>query len=102
MHADVFSALANPIRRELLAQLRHGPQPVNALVAHFERGRPAISEHLAVLRAAGLVLEEPRGRERYYRLDARPLRAVADWLAEYEQFWQAKLTDLTTLLDEEP
>ena len=86
MTADVFDALANPIRRELLALLRTGPKPVNVLAARFQRGRPAISEHLKVLREAGLVFEEPRGRERYYHLDAEPLRVVADWLATYERF----------------
>jgi DNA-binding transcriptional ArsR family regulator len=101
MDTDVFAALANPIRRELLAQLRTGPKPVNVLAAPFSRGRPAISEHLAVLREAGLVVEEPRGRERYYHLRAEPLKAVGEWLADYERFWQTRLAHLDTLLDEE-
>jgi DNA-binding transcriptional ArsR family regulator len=99
MTPDVFDALANPIRRELLARLRSGPQPVKALADGFARGRPAISEHLDVLLDAGLVRREPRGRERWYHLDARPLREVADWLAAYERFWADKLSDLATLLD---
>lgn len=101
MTPDVFDALANPIRRELLGLLRAGPKPVNELAGHFHRGRPAISEHLAVLRGAGLVREEPRGRQRFYHLDPAPLREVADWLAAYEVFWAGKLDDLKTLLDRE-
>ena len=101
MTTDVFDALANPIRRELLGLLRTGPKPVNELAGHFTRGRPAISEHLSVLRGAGLVREEPRGRQRYYHLDPAPLREVVDWLGAYEVFWTNKLDDLKTLLDRE-
>lgn len=101
MHPDVFDALANPIRRDLLDLLRGGPKPVKLLASGFARGRPAISEHLKVLREAGLVREEPRGRENYYHLDAGPLRAASEWLAVYETFWRARLSNLSTLLDED-
>lgn len=59
--ADVFSALANPVRRTLLEALRDGPRAAGDLAGAFELSRPAVSEHLAVLRGAGLVREEPRG-----------------------------------------
>jgi DNA-binding transcriptional ArsR family regulator len=98
---EVFKALANPTRRALLDRLRDHPQPVKALAAHFDLGRPAISEHLAVLRNAGLVVEERRGRERHYHLDARPLGDVEDWLRPYEKFWRQRLGDLADLLDDE-
>lgn len=101
MTTDVFGALANPVRRELLELLRGGPLPVNELAGHFALGRPAVSEHLRVLRDVGLVVEEPRGRERYYHLDPRPLRVVGDWLHPYERFWRSALTELRDLLDEE-
>jgi DNA-binding transcriptional ArsR family regulator len=100
MPPDVFGALANPIRRDLLGLLREGPKPVKVLAAGFEVGRPAISEHLKVLVDAGLVTEEPRGRERYYHLQAAPLREVGAWLGAYERFWKSKLHDLSTLLDD--
>jgi DNA-binding transcriptional ArsR family regulator len=99
---DVFSALANPTRRELLTLLRDGPQPVKALAAQFELGRPAISEHLKVLRDAGLVVEEARGRERHYHLDAGPLEHMRRWLGPYERFWRDKLTAIRDVLDEDP
>ena len=78
--ADVFSALANPVRREILVRLRRGPRAASALAQGFAIGRPAVSEHLHVLRKAKLVREEPRERERYYHLDPRPHSEVETWL----------------------
>jgi len=98
---DVFAALANPVRREILVHLRKGPRKVSDLAANFEVGRPAVSEHLQVLRKAQLVREEPRGRERYYHLDPRPLSEVETWLESFERYWKQRLDDLQTLLDEE-
>ena len=101
MNTDVFEALANPIRRDLLTLLRQGPQPVKTLAAHFTRGRPTISNHLAVLKSAGLVREVQRGREHHYHLDAEPLRAASAWLAEYERFWASRMDNLENLLQEQ-
>lgn len=101
MNADVFEALANPIRRDLLSLLRAGPQPVKALAAHFTRGRPTISNHLAVLKGAGLVREVVLGREHHYHLNAEPLRQASAWLAEYERFWASKMDNLEDLLNEQ-
>jgi DNA-binding transcriptional ArsR family regulator len=80
---DVFSALANPVRREILVRLRTGPRAVTELARGFAIGRPAVSEHLQVLRKANLVREEPRGRERYYHLDPRPLADAETWIAAF-------------------
>jgi DNA-binding transcriptional ArsR family regulator len=98
---DVFSAIANPVRREILMRLRRGPRSVNDLADGFEIGRPAVSEHLQVLRRASLVREEPRGRERYYHLDPRPLEDVEAWLEAFNRYWKQRLTALEMLLDEE-
>jgi DNA-binding transcriptional ArsR family regulator len=98
---DVFSALASPIRREILWQLRRGPCAVNELARAFDVGRPAVSEHLQVLRKARLVREEPRGRERYYHLDPRPLSEVERWLDAFNRYWSQRLTALEELLDKE-
>ena len=96
---DVFSALANPIRRQILMQLRRGPQPVTHLARGFAIGRPAISEHLQVLRKAKLVREEPRGRERYYHLDPRPLSEMETWLEAFTRYWKQRMTDLEDVLN---
>ncbi len=101
VQVDVFSALANPVRREILMQLRRGPRAVTDLASRFEIGRPAVSEHLQVLRKAQLVREEPRGRERYYHLDPRPLAEVEAWLEAFSRYWQKRMDALETVLNEE-
>jgi DNA-binding transcriptional ArsR family regulator len=98
---DVFDAIASPVRRALLDELTGGARSVRDLAAPFQMSRPAVSQHLRVLRTAGLVAEERVGRERHYRLDARPLRAVADWTAHYEQFWQRHARLLRDLMEED-
>ena len=89
---DVFAALAHPVRRELLVALRGGPQAAGELAGPFALSRPAVSEHLAVLRQAGLVREEPRGRHRYYHLAAEPLAGVQEWLHPFERYWRDRPT----------
>ncbi|GAB7031918.1 metalloregulator ArsR/SmtB family transcription factor [Streptomyces platensis subsp. malvinus] len=99
----VFAALANATRREVLRLLREGgPQPVQQIAEHFAMRRPSLSEHLKVLREAGLVSEERAGRQRIYRLEAAPLSEVQEWLGPYERFWRAKLAGLGELLDRIP
>jgi DNA-binding transcriptional ArsR family regulator len=98
---DVFAALANPVRREILLQLRRGPRAVNDLASEFDLGRPAISEHLQVLRKAKLVREQPRGRERYYHLDPRPLSEVDTWLEAFTKYWNKRLAAIEDILNEE-
>lgn len=96
----VFAALANPTRRALLDLLREKPQAVNQLAEHFSMRRPSVSEHLKVLREAGLVVDERHGRERIYRLEIEPLREAAEWFHPYEQFWRDRTRRLRHLLDE--
>lgn len=98
---DVFGALANPVRRRLLEALREGPLAAGDLAGRFELSRPAVSEHIAVLRHAGLVREEPRGRQRFYHLAPDPLAEVDAWLQPFERYWNDRLNALSDLLDEE-
>src|SRR6476620_7403114 len=100
LEVDVFAALASPIRREILVQLRKGPRKVGDLASKFDVGRPAVSEHLQVLRKARLVREEPRGRERFYHLDPRPLSEVDAWLEAFNRYWKQRLHALEELLDQ--
>jgi DNA-binding transcriptional ArsR family regulator len=95
----IFAALADPTRRELLERLRLGDLPVYELAEAFNVTRPAISQHLRVLRDADLVRETRSGRERRYRLHAPGLREVAVWIARYEQFWEERLGRLGAVLD---
>jgi DNA-binding transcriptional ArsR family regulator len=98
----VFSALANPTRRELLRLLRdEGQQPVQQLANHFDMQRPSISEHLKVLRDVGLVSEHKQGRQRYYYLEGAKLGVIKEWLSPYERFWNDRINNLEILLAEE-
>lgn len=101
MDADVFSALANPVRREILVSLRDGPRAVNDLASRFALSRPAVSEHLQVLRRARLVREEPRGQQWFYHLAPLPLAEVEAWLKPFERYWEKRLDALAEVLDEE-
>lgn len=88
---DVFRAISDPTRRALLDLLRTRDRSVNELAEPFHMTQPAISQHLRVLRHAGLVRPQQIGRQRVYRLNAKPLRQVRNWAAHYERFWQKKL-----------
>ena len=78
---DVFHALADPTRRRILELLREVERPAGDLVETFRISQPAISQHLRVLREAGLVRIRRAGREHLYRLDPKPLAAVQEWVA---------------------
>ncbi len=97
--AEVFRSLTDSTRRKLLDLLREGEKPVMELAVHFKMSLPAVSQHLRQLREAGLVLERRHGRQRIYRLEATPLREVADWLSHFEDFWRTRLVRLRDHLD---
>lgn len=98
---DVFGALANPVRRRILELLREQPRAAGEIAAQFALNRPAVSEHLQVLRLAGLVSEEARGRQRIYHINGAPLAEVSDWLHPFERYWQQRLGALTETLSQE-
>lgn len=97
----LFTAMANPVRRRLLELLRDGSMTAGSLAARFELSRPAVSEHLRILRRAELVREEVRGRERHYHLTAEPLVAVSEWLHPFERYWRDRLRTLSDVLEED-
>jgi DNA-binding transcriptional ArsR family regulator len=76
-----FSALGDPTRRAVFERMRHGPQTVGALAAGLPVSRPAISQHLKVLKEAGLILDQADGARRLYRLDRRGIAALKDYLS---------------------
>lgn len=99
---DVYEAIADPTRRELLHLLAvSGELPLHALTVQFPMGRTAVSKHLSVLKEADLVIERRAGRETRYRLNPDPLKQVQDWVAFYSKFWSANLLRLNQLLEEE-
>ncbi len=99
---DVYDAIADPTRREILRLLSGGEFAVNDLASRFPVTRPAISQHLGILREASLVTYRREGRTRYYRTRAEPLHEVIDWLAYFDVFWDDRLTALRRHLATEP
>ncbi len=97
----VFRAIADPTRREILAMLRGGRYSVGEIAANFRTSRPAISKHLRVLRSVGLVATRQEGTARICTLNAAPLRAVNDWLSDYQTFWIETLRSLKNYVEEE-
>lgn len=83
--SDVFRAVADPTRRNLLAMLVDSDRTVRDLCEPFHMTQPAISQHLKILSQAGLVTSRPAGRERYYRLNSKPLEEVYVWASRFVQ-----------------
>lgn len=98
---DTFRAIADPTRRRILDALAETRHSVTELCAMFDVTQPAVSQHLRVLRDAGLVQTARSGRFIYYEIAPAQLRAVYDWAAHYERFWNEKLDALGDLLDRE-
>jgi DNA-binding transcriptional ArsR family regulator len=96
----VFRAIADPTRREILRLLRDGQQTVGQIASNFSTSRPAISRHLRFLRSAGLVVARESGTARLCELNAKPLRAVDDWLKDYDAFWRDSLRSLKRHIEE--
>lgn len=89
-----FAAIADPIRRDILALLRAGEQSAGALVEALDLPQPNVSKHLKVLRDAGLVRIRIDGPRRLYTLDPAPLAELDQWLAPYREFWAGRLDAL--------
>lgn len=98
---DVFRALADPTRCAVFEQLaRGGETSVMDLKAKFHVSQPAISQHLAALRSAGLIVDRREGRNIYYRVQPQGLAPVIDWLDRYQSFWHERLGRMKNLLEE--
>jgi len=98
--ADAFNAVAEPRRRQILDALAAGERPVNDLVAALGVAQPQVSKHLRVLKEVGLVDVRDVGRQRMYRLNGQPLKAIHDWVKNYEQSWSVRFDRLDVVLEE--
>lgn len=96
---DVFAAIGDPTRRQILLLLAGGAMSVNMLADNFDISRPAVSKHIKTLEQTNLVSITDSGRERYCTLNPEGFAEVRDWLEFYEQFWNQKLKSLGDLLD---
>ncbi|WP_422927628.1 ArsR/SmtB family transcription factor [Singulisphaera sp. PoT] len=89
--SDAFNAVAEPRRRQILDLLALGERPVNDMVASLGLAQPLVSKHLKVLREVGLVNVRGAGQQRLYTLNAQSLKAIHDWVRNFEPFWDHQL-----------
>jgi DNA-binding transcriptional ArsR family regulator len=95
----IFRALADPSRRAILESLTRGEAAVKDLTARFDISQPAVSQHLAALKDAGLVTGRREGRCVYYRVEPRGMKPLIDWIARYRAFWTERVARLEQLLE---
>src|SRR4051812_748950 len=98
--ADVFNAVAEPRRRQILDVLMGGERAVNDLVRALDLAQPLVSKHLRVLREVGLVDVRDEGRRRLYRLNGHSLKPVYDWVRNYERTWAQRFDLMDVVLEE--
>ena len=98
--STIFAALADPTRRAILARLAQGEASVKELAAPFAISPPAVTKHLKVLQRAGLITQGRQAQWRPCRLEAAPLKDVADWLEDYRRFWDQSFQRLDRYLIE--
>ena len=96
----MFQALADPSRRAIFKSLLRGEAAVKELTARFDISQPAVSQHLATLKEAGLVIARREGRCTYYRVQPSGMKPLIDWIAHYRVFWTEHVGRLERLLEE--
>jgi len=101
MRRDVFQAIADPTRREIIGLLSKNSLTLNGVAENFGISRPAISKHIKILTECGLVVIKQQGRERFCYPDLRRLKEVSDWAEKYRAFWNNKLDALEQFLGKE-
>lgn len=99
MRRDVFQAIADPVRREIIGLLAHQSLNVRTVADNFEISRPAVSKHLKILRECGLIAIVQQGRERVCEIQPAPLTEVVDWVEQYRSLWEQKLDSFENYLE---
>ncbi len=98
MRRDVFQAIADPTRREIINILANRSMNLNAVAGNFDVSRPAISKHIKILTECGLIVIRQEGRERVCEAQLGKLNEVSDWVEQYSKFWNARLDALEIYL----
>ncbi|WP_159467746.1 helix-turn-helix transcriptional regulator [Dyadobacter sp. 3J3] len=98
---DVFQAIADPTRREIINLLSARSMNLNAVVEKFEMSRPAVAKHIRILSECGLITVQMHGREKHIKADLKKLKQLSDWTDKYSKFWNEKLDALGDFLDHE-
>lgn len=96
---DVFQAIADPTRRAILSLLLVQAMTPNALAAHFDSTRQAVSKHVGILVECGLVAQQQQGREIYYHLNTNKMKEVDAWLEPFRKIWEDRFSQLDDILD---
>lgn len=99
MRRDVFNAIADPTRRDILMSLTKEKRNVNALAEQFDITRQAVSLHVKYLQECGVITIEKQGRERYCSLEAKKMKELNDWLTPFKKMWENRLNNLNNLLN---
>jgi DNA-binding transcriptional ArsR family regulator len=100
MRRDVFQAIADPVRRDIIEHLSEEPMTVNAVADKFDVSRPAISKHLKILQECGLIDIQKEGRERFCKIQPSSLVPAFLWLEQYRKLWEDKLDSFENYLNE--
>ena len=98
MRRDVFQAIADPTRREIINLITHNSLNIDSVAENFDVSRPAISKHIKILQECGLLVIKQYGRERYCEAKLEKLNEVSDWVEQYRKFWTEKLDSLEEYL----
>lgn len=101
MRRDVFQAIADPTRREIINLIARESLNLNSLTENFNISRPAISKHIKILTECGLVIIKQQGRERYCEANLESLAQVSKWIEQYRSFWTSRLDALENFLKKE-
>jgi DNA-binding transcriptional ArsR family regulator len=99
MRRDVFQAIADPTRRDILNMIAYNPLNVNSVSDKFDVSRTAVYKHLKILTECGLVVIKQQGRERFCEAKLEKLNEVSDWVNQYKKFWTEKLDSLESYLE---
>lgn len=102
MRRDVFQAIADPTRREIINLVAQQTMNLNEVAGKFDISRPAISKHVKILTECGLIIIRQEGRERYCEANLHKLGEVSEWVSKYEKFWITKLDSLKNFLERKP
>ena len=98
MRRDVFQAIADPTRREIINLVAFNSMNLNAIAENFDVSRPAISQHIKILTECGLIVIKKNGRERYCEVRLQQLNEVATWIERYRKLWAERFDSLDDLL----
>lgn len=100
MRRDVFQAIADPTRREIISLIANKTLNLNAIAESFDISRPAISQHIKILAECGIVVIDQKGRERYCYVQPQKIKEIDDWLAPFRKLWEQRFDRMDNILHE--